>query len=701
MNNTHARKIAFRTGSAFRLTKIEQQQLDSKISFETSKSFHSMVKLGAFSNILGAFFYVLAIYDTKNARAILIWYGVLFLANLINVFWALRFEYKDITVQEMRTCRQGFLYLVIIICLIWGSIGILIMSQGIQQQITTIIFLSAVLICFSFSTTIDLTMGIVSILCLVMPSILYHIYLTVFFFHNLSDINLHLSISAAFIMLGLFMLIACFIGNKVVLKVFRLGYENALLSEKLENMNALLEERVKERTKELENSLQLVTYQATHDLLTTLPNERLLQEHMQLITKDAIKNSHKFALVCFSLNGMEKINDGVGHRAATKITQLVARRFAKVFAKKIKYFISLARQEIFVIIINPITDNVEVAAYVDDLFVILNQPFRVAKKSLQLTGSAGVSIFPTHGQDVDTLITNAKAARVLAVHRGGNSVRIYNTDITADASRQLNIENLLYHAIKNNELLLNYQPFINIETGQICGMEALVRWRSPILGLISPLDFIPIAENNRMILPIGEWVLHNACKELKLWHKKGFDDLCMSVNLSAKQLEQKDLVERIAAILKTLPLDPRCLELELTEAELFQNDAILVFNQLTQMGISLAIDDFGTGYSDFCNLKLFQIDKIKIDKIFIQDIDASTESRNIVCNTIALTKSMNIKCLAEGVETPEQAQYLKEQGCTIMQGYYFSKPLSAEDFLFLLMNYQDSECYKRAQYFIR
>lgn len=697
MRESNAHKQPLEATGASRLSGAEQKEIDEKIRFETSQSFHSMVKLGAVSNIIGAFFYVLAVYEPLHPRPIIIWYITLFFANLTNVFWAWRFRAENITVEKMQQCRQGFFYLVLLICLIWGSIGIFFMSEGIQQQITTIIFLSAVLICFSFSTAIDLPMGIVSIICLVTPSIFYHLYLSQFYPYAAHDINLHVSISAAFLTLGLFMLIACIIGNKVVIKVFRLGYENALLSHKLENMNMLLEERVQDRTKELENSLKLVTYQATHDLLTALPNERLLQEHVQGLSKEALKNNHKFALVCFSLNGMTEINNGISHEAATTVIQLVAQRFTQTFNKQVNYFISFARQHVFTIVINPIKDNVEAVSYTDDLFIVLNHPIKVAGKSLQLTASAGVSIFPTHGEDVDTLITHAEAARVLAVQRGGNNVRIYNTDITANSSRQLNIENLLYHAIKNNELYLHYQPFINIETGAICGMEALVRWQSPVLGLISPLDFIPIAENNGMILPIGEWVLHTACKELKRWQKKGFDMMRMSVNLSARQLEQKNLAERISAILKTLHLDPKCLELELTETELFQNDAILFFNQLIQMGISLAIDDFGTGYSDFCNLKLFQIGKIKIDKIFIQDINASAESRNIVCNTIALTQSMNIQCLAEGVETLEQVRYLKEHGCYIMQGYYFSKPLSADDFLHLLINYKDSECYKRAK----
>lgn len=660
------------------LTSSEQRKIDQKIEFETAKSFHSMVKLGAFANIFGALLYVLAIYSSTRPILIISWYILLVIANLLNVLWALRFEYSHITHKEIIKCRQRFLYIVILICLIWSSIGILFMNDGIDQKMTTVIFLSAVLICFSFSTALDLTMGIVSIVCLLTPTLLYHLYLIIDVSHSKVN-NVSTSITGAFLVLGIFMLIACFVGNRIILKLFRLGYENALLSRKLENMNASLEQRVKERTDALEKSLKLVTYQATHDLLTDLPNERLLYDHIQGVTERAIRDHQKFAIACFSLNNMMKINDSIGHQASATIIHRIAQRFAHLAEKNKKYFISLLRKDVFVILINPVMDALEIEECTQDLFVVLENPVYVAQQELNLTASIGLSVFPSDGRDVDTLITNAEAARTLATERGGNSIRIFNTVITADASRQLNIENHLYHAIENNELILNYQPFIDLRTGTVCGAEALLRWKSPILGLLSPMEFIPLAEANGMILPIGEWVLSTACKQLKKWHNSGFQ-LAMSVNLSAKQLIQHDVVERIGEILNKLKLSPKYLELELTESNAFQNEAIPIINKFTEMGIALAIDDFGTGYSEFGNLKLFKVNKIKIDKTFIQDIEVSIDSRNIVINTIALAHRMNIDCLAEGVETLEQIKFLKENGCYIMQGFYFSQPLDTKDF---------------------
>ncbi|CAM2844003.1 inner membrane protein PLUS sensory box protein LssE [Legionella steigerwaltii] len=660
------------------LTSDEQYEINRKIEFETAKSFHSMVKLGAFANIFGAFLYVLAIYSSTQPRLIISWYLLLVIANLLNVLWALRFEYKHISREEILKCRKGFLYIVILICLIWSSIGIVFMHDGIHQQMTTIIFLSAVLICFCFSTAIDLTMGVASIVCLLTPTLLYRLYLII----NSADSEanqLSLSIIGSFVVLGIFMLFACFVGNRILLKLFRLGYENALLSNKLENMNASLERRVKERTTELEQSLKLVTYQATHDLLTDLPNERFLYEHIHNVAEKAVKDHHKFAIACFSLNNMIKINDSIGHQASATIVHRIAQRFAQLAEKNTKYFISLLRKDVFVILIDPIIDTLEIEECTQDLFIVLDNPVYVAQQELNLTASIGISVFPSDGRDVDTLITHAEAARTLATERGGNSVRVYNTVITADACRQLNIENQLYRAIENNELILNYQPFIDLRTGTVCGAEALIRWNNPVLGMLSPMEFIPLAETNGMILPIGEWVLSTACQQLKKWHNSGFK-LIISVNLSAKQLVQHDLVDRIGQILNNLKLPPKYLELELTESNAFHNEAIPIINKFTEMGIALAIDDFGTGYSEFGNLKLFKVNKIKIDKTFIQDIEVSIDSRNIVCNTIALAHRMNIDCLAEGVETLEQIKFLKENGCYIMQGFYFSKPLDVKEF---------------------
>lgn len=526
----------------------------------------------------------------------------------------------------------------------------------------------------------------------VFANIICGFFYILFIYITTTNNQLSIAISTTFLILCICMLIMCFIVNKALIKVMRLGYENAVLSQKLENINTDLEHQVKERTEELETSLKLVTYQATHDLLTGLPNERLLYEQINAATERAFKNQHKLAIACFSLNGMVKINDSIGHQAVATIINRVSQRFSNLYGKDKKYFISLSRKDIFIILIEPIVDVSEIDSCTEDLLMMLNNPIYVAKHALKLTGSIGFSIYPDNGLELDKLITNAETARVLASQRGGNSVCIYDTIINADAAKQLRIENMLYRAIENDELILNYQPFIDLRTGEVCGAEALIRWQNPLLGLISPMEFIPIAEMNGMIIPIGKWVLRTACRQLKKWQMKGFKPFKISVNLSAKQLAHQDLVSCITEILNDIELEPQYLELELTESSAFQNEAIPIINQLTEMGISLAIDDFGTGYSEFNTLKLFQVDQIKIDETFIQDIDVNIDSINIVCNTIALANRMNIQCVAEGVENIEQIRFLEENGCHIMQGFYFSKPLNAKDFSEYLKKHSNQRC---------
>lgn len=655
----------------------EQKKVQRKILYDTCKLFHSMVKLGAVANIIGALLYVIAIYNTTSPNLILTWYGLLFLCNIANVYWATLFGNKNITLRALLKCRKGLLFNLIIISLLWGCTSILFMTDGYQQQITTLIFLSAVLICFTFSTATDLVMGIISIICIVLPTVIYHIYLAIHQHALNQPIQFALSITTAFFIMGGFMLIANGVANRVIIKMLKLSYENVLLRQKLENINFSLERNVKKRTQELNDSLNLVSYQSTHDLLTELPNERSLNEHVEKAIARASRNHHQFALACLSINGMEKIIDGLGYQTASTIIKRVAQRLSLHINNSNKYFISLSRQDIFTISIEGVMD---IEHSLREFLHVLNEPFYIADQALKLTGSVGVCVYPNDGQDLDTLITNAESARMLALKHGGNSIRIYHTVINADAYRRLHIENALYYALENNELLLHYQPFVDLLSETVNGAEALIRWKNPQLGMVSPLEFISIAEANGMIQPIGAWVLDAACQQLKKLHILGFKNFIMSVNLSAKQLAQKNLVEQVSKILHHHQIDGQFLKLELTESGAFQREAIPVVQKLTDMGIKLAIDDFGTGYSDFTHFKLFKINQIKIDRTFIQDLDVNMDSRHIVCNTIALASRLKINCLAEGVENIEQLKFLKENGCHSIQGYYFSKPLNESDF---------------------
>lgn len=453
--------------------------------------------------------------------------------------------------------------------------------------------------------------------------------------------------------------------------------------------------KLKNRYSQLKKSLALAKHQATHDLFTDLPNYLLLKKRLNIAIKTANQANSMFAVIYFSLNEIEKISNGLGHQASVFVIRTVANRFKKIFnqAKKnhlifSEHNVDFFRTDEFIILIAPIINPETLEDLAENFFRVLDEPINFEKQPLKLTVSMGISLYPQHGQEFKTLLMNADAARLHAKQSGGNKIEIYKEKINQRAFRQIEIENHLYVAIKNNELRLRYQPFIELTTGKICGMEALAYWKNPILGLVSPTEFIPIAEANGMIIPLGEWILRNACAQLKVWHEKGFTTLKTAINLSAKQLQQKNIVQVVANILAEINLMPEYVELELTETEAFKEEIIPIIKQFKEIGLKLSMDDFGTGYSGLKNLKTFNFDKLKIDKTFVQDLHGHKKSEIIMANTIALAKKMNIPVLAEGVETKEQVKFLIDHGCDMVQGYYFSPPLDPDEFteLLIMMN---------------
>jgi EAL domain-containing protein (putative c-di-GMP-specific phosphodiesterase class I) len=281
---------------------------------------------------------------------------------------------------------------------------------------------------------------------------------------------------------------------------------------------------------------------------------------------------------------------------------------------------------------------------------------------------------------------NAETSMFQARQKGGNFISIYKDDPTSDLSKQLEVEKNLHNALHNHEFELQYQPIVDVKTGFICGAEVLVRWRSPTLGYVMPSNFIPIAEMTGIINPLGAWVFEQACKQLKEWHSIGYSTMHMAINLSAKQLLRKNIISIINTTLVNTGLTPELIQLELTESAAFQSDVVPILNKFKQMGLGLSIDDFGTGYSGLSSLKLFSIDILKIDKSFTQDLGTNHDNMTIVSNTIALAKKLNIKVVAEGVETLEQLTFLKAHDCDMIQGYYYSPPIDTDDFTQLLKN---------------
>lgn len=440
----------------------------------------------------------------------------------------------------------------------------------------------------------------------------------------------------------------------------------------------------------LENTL--VSYQANHDLLTNLPNQRLLPRYIES-AMNLIKNTEDiFALVCFSMNRMEMLNDGYGHQAGDSIIKIVADRLnalsEKAAKKGTKYIITISRKDTFNILILPLRLP-EAEEKIKELFSVLDEPFYLEKKGIKMTASLGASIAPRDGEDSQTLVANADAAMLQAKQFGGNHLEFCRSEITAQLPKQLELETDLHKALKNKEFLLNYQPLVDTQTGKISGMEALIRWKHPVHGFISPVNFIPLAEETGLIVPIGEWVIEEACQQVRQWHEQGFPSLHVAVNLAEKQLRQKNITEVIERILQKTGFNRSCLEVEITETAILDETLVHLIKEFKNMGLSLSVDDFGTGYSGLSYLKRFSIDKLKIDQSFVRDIPGNLDSITIVSAILAMTKEMKVKTVAEGVETKEQLEFLKSKGCDYIQGYYFSKPLNAELFTQLLLKSKD------------
>jgi len=441
----------------------------------------------------------------------------------------------------------------------------------------------------------------------------------------------------------------------------------------------------------LENTL--VSYQANHDLLTDLPNQRLLPQYVESAIQVVKDTENTFAIVCFSLNRMEMINDSLGHQAGNAIIQAVAERLNSFIAQlpskenDTRYIVTISRKDTFNILLVPLRPA-EAEEKIRALFSVLVDPIYLEKQGVKVTASIGASLYGKDGEDTQSLLINADAAMFRAKQFGGNRLEFYRAEINAEMPKQLELETDLHVAIENNQLQVYYQPLVDLKTGQVSGMEALLRWPHPTRGFISPINFIPLAEETGLIIPIGEWVMREACLQTKKWHQMGFSSLKVAVNLSEKQLRQESLIATIEDILNQTGLEPKFLELEITETAILDETVVHLIKEFKKMGLSLAVDDFGTGYSGLSYLKRFAIDKLKVDQSFIRDIPANNDSITIVSAIIAMAKELNVNTLAEGVETIEQLQFLKAKKCDFIQGYYFSKPVDTKAFTELLQEHR-------------
>ena len=424
-----------------------------------------------------------------------------------------------------------------------------------------------------------------------------------------------------------------------------------------------------------------IKYHAYYDSVTNIPNRVLFHDRLsQALTYAEIHDS-PLSVLFLDLDRFKKINDTFGHGFGDIVLKKVAHRLTAAIPKEA----TVSRQggDEFIILLPSVKDRQEAIGCAEEVLHSFSSPFLIEEQEIAIKTSIGISIFPEHGVTADLLIKNADVAMYKAKEQTGNKYQVYSPEIEDRSLESIQLENDLYKALDQNEFVLYFQPKVDTASNTLTGAEALVRWKHPKLGLLAPKDFIPLAEETGLILSIGEWVLQQACQQMKNWHDQGYSSLGVSVNLSPQQFNQDQLICRIKEILEETGLPPHSLELELTENLIIHNTekTLTTIHQLKKLGIKISIDDFGTGYSSLGYLKDFPVDTLKIDKSFIDDITTNPNNAAITNTIITLAKSLHLQVIAEGVETKDQLDFLTEHGCTLIQGYYFSQPIEASHFL--------------------
>jgi diguanylate cyclase (GGDEF)-like protein/PAS domain S-box-containing protein len=427
--------------------------------------------------------------------------------------------------------------------------------------------------------------------------------------------------------------------------------------------------------KAAEQEIQFLAYS---DALTGLPNRRLLQDRLTKALADARRRGNKVALLFLDLDRFKNINDSLGNSAADLLLKQVGNRLS-AFVREQDTIARVGGDE-FLIVLTGLKDATEAAVAAERLMGSIVGEYSIHSHTLHLSCSVGISIFPEQGTYADTLIKNAEAAMFSAKETGRNGFQFFTQDLDAQSVERLNLENSLRLALDKEELFLVYQPQMDLTTGKIIGLEALLRWQHPKLGLVPPDKFISIAEKSGLIVPIGEWVLRTACSQAQKWLEDGLPPVRLAVNVSAVQFRRPGFPESVRRLLDETGFAPQNLELELTEGLLLANAAVnlSVIQELNDIGLALAIDDFGTGYSNFGYLKQFRVSKLKIDGSFIRDLNVNPDDAAITVAIISMAKSLRLKVIAECVENEAQMSFLREHRCDEVQGYYFSRPLAAD-----------------------
>jgi diguanylate cyclase (GGDEF)-like protein len=438
---------------------------------------------------------------------------------------------------------------------------------------------------------------------------------------------------------------------------------------------------------------QVLESLAYYDGLTGLANRMLFNQRLTGALDLARRHSRKLAILYLDLDRFKRVNDTLGHGAGDELLRGVAKRLQDCLrasdlltfggAKSSGDLVARLGGDEFTMLLPEISQAEDAGKVAHRLLEALREPLMIGEHRVYATTSVGIALYPFDGDEPETLLKNADTAMYHAKQQGKDRFQYYTASMNTVAAARLELESELHQAIERDQLTLHYQPQIEVRTGRLTGAEALIRWQHPVRGLIPPLDFIPIAEECGLIIPIGEWVIRQACTQLRAWREMGLPALRISVNVSAKQFQQPSFIHTVATILHEFAVQPGTLTVEITETTLMahEEEAIRQLSDLRLLGVGLSIDDFGTGYSSLAYLNRFSVEALKIDRSFMQDVPENAHNSAIVQAIIALASTLNLQVIAEGVETKHQWQFLADHGCTGMQGYIISKPLPVEAFM--------------------
>jgi len=454
-------------------------------------------------------------------------------------------------------------------------------------------------------------------------------------------------------------------------------------TEQLKTTNMHLEQEIQERKsieKELIVHKEHLVRLAHYDSLTALPNRVLFNGTLNKAIAAAARHQRKLAILFIDIDRFKNINDAFGHATGDRLLREIAHRLSTVL--RADDILARLGGDEFIILLNDVGSTSLVSSVAEKLIQTCSQPVKIDGREFFVTASVGICVYPDDGNSLEGLQKNADMAMYRAKRSGGGTFQYFTQEMNTEAHEHAQLETALRKAIRNNEFALHFQPKLDVKQGTITGAEALIRWESPELGFVSPARFIPLAENSGLIMAIGEWTLREACRIIRKWQDDGYPSIKIAVNLSSKQFRHQDVPKLVKDILEETKLDPCWLELEITETAVMDDvdTAINTMKEISALGITIAMDDFGTGYTSISYLKRFPVSILKVDQSFVKEVPDHPDDCAIVTGIIALAHSLNMKVVAEGVETVEQMQFLADNDCDIVQGYYLGRPLPAEKF---------------------